>query len=574
MLPRFRAKPIAVVSAALIGLGCLLAALAASGAAPANPSQSQQDLIAKGLYLTRASDCMACHTRPGGTPFAGGREIGTPFGSLASPNITPDPDTGIGKWSDDDFYRAMHDGIGRSGEYLYPVMPYTSYTKMTRDDVLAIKTYLFSLKPVYSPRPPNGLAFPFNIRTSLVVWRELFFRPATFTPNPKRPAEWNRGAYLVQGPGHCADCHSPRNLLGATESSKGLSGGMVQQWLAPNISSDPLAGIGAKSVDQIASFLRTGANASMGVAFGPMAEVVHDSLQYLTDADIHAIAAYLKAGPDRPAPAPQADATARRLKAGQALYVANCAQCHQDNGRGIAGSIPNLAGNAAITAARPNDVVVAILSGLQGTGNYGKMPAFAGALSDQNVADIANYIRSAWANKAPTDATPALVAGLRGQSQVGAAGTEAARAFDCPAVGSSLIPQAMATNAQASLMAAGGGADLDNKIRELVTQARGQQLSDTQITNMLVAAYCPAVANMAGLTDAQKRTRLTAFSERLEDALASPATAATPANEKVIVPVALPPNVMQEINAAAAAKHQTAADYMADMLAKQAAGRK
>ncbi|MCX7356412.1 MAG: c-type cytochrome [Alphaproteobacteria bacterium] len=528
-------------------------------------------LVTKGEYLSRASDCMACHTRPGGTPFAGGLQMVTPFGSVSTPNITPDIQTGIGAWTDDQFYRAMHDGIGKSGEYLYPVMPFTSYTKMTRDDVMAIRAYLSTLKPVYAPRVPNGLHFPFDVRASLMGWRELFFRPGTFKPNPQRSAQWNRGAYLVQGPGHCAECHSPRNLLGATETGDSLAGGYVAQWLAPNISSDPTAGIGAKTVDQITTFLRTGASKSMGVAFGPMAEVVHDSLQYMNNGDLQAMATYLKDGPDRPAPAPNADATKARLKAGQTLYLQNCAQCHQDNGRGIAGSIPNLAGNAAITAARPNDVVVAVLVGLKGTGNYGAMPSFAGALSDQNVADVANYIRASWANKAPTDATPALVSTLRSQSKLPADGTEAARAFDCPAVGGPLVPEAMATNAQASLMAVANDADMDNRVRMLITQARGNQMTDAQIANMMIAAYCPAVANMQGLSNSQKRQRLMSFASRVQDSLAAnaPATSmSVPAKEKITVPVAIPPDVMQQVNAAAAAKRQTAADYMADIVEK------
>lgn len=528
-------------------------------------------LVAKGEYLSRASDCMACHTRPGGTPFAGGREMMTPFGSVTTPNITPDPQTGIGAWSDDQFHAAMHDGIGKQGEYLYPVMPFTSYTKMARDDVLAVRAYLSTLKPVYAPRVPNGLQFPFDVRATLMGWRELFFRPGTFKPNPQRSAQWNRGAYLIQGPGHCADCHSPRNLLGATESGQGLSGGYVEQWLAPNISSDPTAGIGAKTVDQIIKFLQTGATKSMGVAFGPMAEVVHDSLQYLTPDDLRAMATYLKDGPDRPAPSPTTDATQARLKAGQALYLQNCAQCHQDNGRGIKGSIPNLAGNAAITAARPNDVIVAVLNGLKGTGNYGAMPSFAGALGDQNVADVANYIRASWANKAPTDATPALVASLRGQSRLPTAGTDAARGFDCPAVGGPLVPEAVATGAQSSLMAVANDADMDNRVRMLILLARGNQMTDAQTANMLIAAYCPAVANMAGLNYDQKRARLLAFAGRVQDALAAtaPSTSMSAApKEKIIVPVPLPPDVLQQVNAAAAAQKQTAPDYMAGVVEK------
>ena len=500
---------LAVVSLLLIGLAQQAAAQATASA----------ERVAAGLYMMRAADCMACHTQPGGTPFAGGRGIGTPFGTLYSSNITPDPDTGIGNWTDDQFYAALHDGIGHGVGYLYPVMPYTSYTKMTREDVLAIKAYLFTLKPVYAPALPNAMSFPFDIRPTLFVWRELFFRPGTFAPNPAHSAQWNRGAYLVQGPGHCGECHSPRNALGGTETSASLAGGQVQQWIAPNISSDPLSGIGARPLGDIVAFLRTGADKRLGVAFGPMGEVVHDSLRYLTDEDVTSIAVYLKEGPDRPETGPAADATKATLHRGQVLYLQNCAQCHQDNGRGIPNAVPNLAGNAAVTAAQPNDVAAAILNGLHG-GSPIQMPSFAGALADRDIADITNYIRVSWANKASPDASPALVAGIRAASQLGVAGSEAARDFDCPKVGASTVPGALIGPGDVGLMA--GAGDAGNRIGELVFQLRKQQpgISVAALTNSMIAAICPSVANAPGLTTAQKRARLLQLSGTIQDAIA------------------------------------------------------
>jgi mono/diheme cytochrome c family protein len=528
--------------------------------------------VTAGLYMARLADCVACHTRPGGTPFAGGREIGTPFGSLSSPNITPDPDTGIGGWSDDAFYQALHDGIGHGGEYLYPVMPYPSYTRMTREDVLAIKAYLDSLKPVFAPRVPNGLDFPFDIRATLFVWRELFFRPGTFEPNPKHSAEWNRGAYIVQGPGHCGACHSPRDLLGATETSDTLAGGAVQQWLAPNISSNKLAGLGDRSVEAIVTFLHTGADRPLGVAFGPMAEVVHDSLRYATEADLRAIAVYLKEGPDRAAPPPGPGGSPASVKTGQTLYLANCAGCHQDNGRGIPGAIPNLAGNAALAAEQPNDVIVAVLQGLTGTGDYGQMPSFAGAFSDQQVADIVNYVRSSWHDKAPANATPALVASLRAKSNVGAAGTEAARDFDCPRVGSGVVRGTLATAAEANFLATDDGAFLSQRISELVAMLRRQQpgISDAHLVNTMNAAFCPAVANRQDLSTAQKRTMLLRLNAELQRQIA----AASPLpGSQVVASVPLPPAEAQLINNAAAARHLTPGAYMAELIRRQVKSR-
>jgi mono/diheme cytochrome c family protein len=296
-------------------------------------------------------------------------------------------------------------------------------------------------------------------------------------------------------------------VLGATETRASLSGGVVQQWLAPNISSDPLAGLGDKPIADIVSFLRTGANTSMGVAFGPMSEVVHDSLRYLTDADVTAIATYLKEGPDRKETGPAADATAASLRRGQALYLQNCAQCHQDNGRGIPGAIPNLAGNAAVTGELPHDIIAAMLNGLQSQSGI-QMPSFAGALTDQGIADIANYIRVSWANKATPDSTPQMVEAIRNESPVGAAGTEAARDFDCPKVGASQVPGAVISPADANLMA--GTGDARNRIDGILYQLRKQNpaVTDASLTNSMMAAVCPAVADNSGLTNQQKRARL------------------------------------------------------------------
>lgn len=487
---------------------------------PGQPSPAQT-LVERGRYMTIASDCMPCHTRKGGTPFAGGRELATPFGTLSSPNITPDPDTGIGRWSDDQFVGALHDGIGRGGQYLYPVMPFTSYTRLTRDDALAIKAYLFTLTPVLAPRAPSGMAFPFDIRATLFAWRELFFRPGTFKPNPARSAEWNRGAYLVTGAAHCGECHSPRNILGATEQSASFSGGQVQQWLAPNISSDPLDGIGARSVDEIVTFLRTGTSKTLGVAFGPMSEVVHDSISKLTPEDVRAIAVYLKEGPDRKGPDLTASATPASLKNGQVLYLNNCAMCHQANGAGIPGAIPNLAGNRAILADRPDDLVAAMLNGLKGTGGYGMMPAFAGALSDSQVADLANYIRTAWANKGVADTTPAMVADIRAASPLGLGGSEAARAFDCPKIGSGIVAGAQADAGQVMEMAS--GMNILDRVDTMVAGLRKSQpgISDAAVTNTVMAAACPSIAANDALGTAEKRRRLLNINDLVQTYLAA-----------------------------------------------------
>jgi mono/diheme cytochrome c family protein len=405
----------------IIGLIAAGASFASTSAQAQPPPAPPDQTSGAGLYMTRAADCMPCHTRPGGTAFAGGREIVTSFGILSSPNITPDLDTGIGRWTDKQFFASMHDGIGHTGAYLYPVMPFPSYTKMPRADVLAIKRYLFSLQPVFSPRTPSAMKFPFNIRDTMVAWRLLYFKPGAFRPDPKHSAEWNRGAYLVEGPGHCGACHTPRNLIGGTEESASLAGGVVDEWLAPNISSDRLHGVGDLSVDALVQFLGTGDSPSVGVAFGPMDSVVHDSLHFLTKADLRAIAVYLKATPDRPEAPPKAVATGAELAHGQATYLANCAQCHQQKGQGITGAIPRLADNKVVDAFVPHDMLVVILGGLTGSSGYGAMPGFAAKLDNQAIADVANYARVGLAGYYAPDVTPAMVAHLRTVADTAAA---------------------------------------------------------------------------------------------------------------------------------------------------------
>ncbi|HYZ31974.1 MAG TPA: cytochrome c, partial [Crenalkalicoccus sp.] len=416
---------LAAPAAAQPAPGSLGAVTGAPGATPA----------ARGLYLTEAADCMPCHTAPGGRPYAGGRVVQTPFGTVVSPNITPDRATGIGTWTPAEFWNAVHDGVGRNGEDLYPVMPFTSYTGMTREDADAIFAYLRTVPAVDAPDQPNGLYFPFSIRATLGVWRELFFQPGVFRPDPARSPEWNRGAYLVTALGHCGECHTPRNLLGATEPSAALQGAVVAGWFAPNLTPDLRQGLGGWSVAQIADWLRTGASRTKGTVFGPMSEVQHDSLARLTDADLHAIATYLH---DEPSPALQAASApaARRSEADRAaaaLYAANCAGCHRPGGRGSPGVIPPLAGNQAVTAAAPNDVIEVLLNGLPAQGSYGAMPRFAAALDDRQIAALANYVRTAWGNQGTANATPGLVASLRAGAATGLAGTEAARAL-CPAI--------------------------------------------------------------------------------------------------------------------------------------------
>lgn len=555
---------------------CRIAAILLSGALSATAQTAGPtgapiaDLVARGRYLATAADCMPCHTAPGGKAYAGGLVLKTPFGGVASPNITPDPETGIGTWTDEQFWQALHDGIGRGGEDLYPVMPYPSYTLMTREDALAIRAYLATLEPVRAPRQPNTLAFPFDIRATLGFWREFYFRPGVFRPDPSRPAAWNRGAYLVTALGHCGECHSPRNALGAVEAAQSLAGAVVDGWFAPNISSSLQDGIGGWSETRIADWLRTGADASKGTVFGPMRQVVHDSLSKLAPADLDAIALYLKDSPPRSG-APRAAASGRDREAAS-LYLANCGPCHQPLGRGIPGAVPPLAGNQAVTADQPNDVIQAMLHGIPAQGSYGAMPSFAAALDDAQVAAIANYVRGAWGNRPAGAATPQRVSQLRQADTLSAAGTDAARAL-CPAISpvgapdglSPLMPGALA------VMRGADSGDLGNRTDVLLAAMRRDNpgIGDAMFVDSLMAAYCPAVANDPTLTDAAKRARLDAFRSGLEQRLR-----AAPASAPVLVTTTLQPAALAEAEAAAKAAGLSLADWLARAAEAQARARR
>jgi mono/diheme cytochrome c family protein len=379
----------------------------------AAPALAQPTAVERGAYLARAGDCISCHTAPGGAPYAGGYRLDTPFGYLLAPNITPDSETGIGRWSADDLWRALHDGVNRRGKDMYPAMPYVFYTKVTRQDSDAIYAYLRTVKPVSNAVDVNHLRFPFDQRWTMAAWRELFFTEGTFRPDPARSASWNRGAYLVEGLGHCSACHSPRDELGGIEKDKAFTGATIDGWYALNLTQKPFTGLGDWSAADIAAYLKTGASKGRSTSLGPMAEVVRNSTSHLTDADLAAMGEYLKSIPPdsslRPGPiAPPASRTR-----GATLYLDHCSGCHQAKGRGITGVFPPLAGNGAVIAADPANVLKVVLAGIPAQNGYIPMPAFGDQLSNQEIADIANYVRTSWGNTAAPDATPQAVAGLR-----------------------------------------------------------------------------------------------------------------------------------------------------------------
>lgn len=388
---------------------------------PVNTNDSQVKL---GEYLARAGDCIACHTNHGSAPYSGNYPLPTPFGTIYSPNLTPDKETGLGKWTADDFWRAMHDGRRQDGSFLYPAFPYNYYTKMSREETDAIFAYLQSLPAIHNPPKENEMPFPFNQRFILLGWRILFFKKGEFIPDPSKSAEYNRGAYLVQGPAHCGMCHTPINPLGGSVLSAKYAGGLIpiQNWYAPAIHNNKEFGLGNWPKEDIAALLKTGVSNS-GVVYGPMGDVVYNSTQFLKDKDLNAIATYLKEQPELKA-APEAKQVqvtkkfAQQLTVqGRNLYSQNCAVCHGANGQGQVPHYPPLVSNASMLMDSPANPIKMILHGgfppvTKGNPEPYGMPPFAHLLTDEEIAAIATYIRSAWGNKA-MPVSPAEVNKLR-----------------------------------------------------------------------------------------------------------------------------------------------------------------
>jgi len=346
----------------------------------------------------------------------------TPFGSLFVPNITPDEETGIGQWTSDDFFRMMRTGVSRDGTLLYPAMPFASYTKVTRADSDAIYAYLMSVPPVKQSNRPHELRFPFNNRDLLLGWRTLYFTEGEYISDPKQSSQWNRGAYLVQGLGHCAMCHTAINALGGSSESKAFEGGMIpnQNWYAPSLTSNREAGLGNWEIKDIADLLQVGAS-HRGTVYGPMAEVVYNSLQYLSDEDVEAMAVYLKALPQRDSESPPTSqarlVNPAVMELGRKVYAKQCAVCHGDEGKGQAPAYPPLAGNQSITMSSPVNSIRMVLNGGYAPGTRKNprphgMPPFSHILDDDEVSAVVTYIRVAWDNSgAPL--TPAQANELR-----------------------------------------------------------------------------------------------------------------------------------------------------------------
>ena len=364
--------------------------------------------IERGAYLARAGNCATCHTARGGLPYAGGFPLQTPFGTIYSSNLTPDAANGLGAWSPVEFWRALHNGRSKDGHFLYAAFPYPNYTRVTREDSDALFAFMQSLPPAAQANRPDELRWPYNTQIALAVWRALFFSPGEQATQPAKSAEWNRGAYLVNGLGHCSACHSPRNSMGASEDESSLDGGLipVQNWYAPSLASSAEAGVAGWPTTEVVRLLKTGVSAQGSVS-GPMSDIVLKGMQYLNDADLTAVATFLKElTPTDTVTAPGARMTAPQMTSdGGTLYTRHCAQCHGDDGKGVPGAYPPLAGNRAVTMKTTANLVQIVLNGAYPPATDGNprpygMPPLALELNDRDVGLLLTYVRGSWGNQA------------------------------------------------------------------------------------------------------------------------------------------------------------------------------
>ena len=397
--------PIVRIVAVLAVSGCAAGSAGVRAATYGSADQQNFAQIERGRYLTRVSDCAACHAGVDGTPFAGGLPIETPFGVLEASNITPDGATGIGHWSDAEFDAALREGRMPDGSRVYPAMPYPYYTKMSRADVLAIRAYLNTVPPVHHAVASNQLPFPYKMRSLMAVWDALYFKEGEFREDPSKSPEWNRGAYLVEGPGHCGACHTPKTSLGGDELKYAYQGYALQGWFAPDITDNEATGLGRWSPTDVVEYLKRGHN-KFSAASGPMGEEVLDSSSRWTEADLRAIAGYLKGLSSQSESSHPPAAGDPVMTAGAAIYWDACSACHKADGSGVPYLFPDIAHAPSVAAREPTTLIRVVLQGAETTATdeeptAPQMPAFGWQLNDAQVAAVITYIRNSWSHAAP-----------------------------------------------------------------------------------------------------------------------------------------------------------------------------
>ncbi len=468
---------------------------------------SVNEALRRGEYVARAADCLSCHTEPGGKAFAGGAAIKSPFGDLYALNITPDK-TGIAGWAQQDFERAVRAGVRKDGALLYPGMPYASYAHMSRDDMAALWNYFRLMSPVSHAAPQAALIFPFNLRPGLAIWQSLYYKPTPFTPQSTKSAAWNRGLYLVEALGHCNTCHSALNRAVAAAGTHSLTQAQLTGWYVPPLENDPLAPIAGWKLEEVSTFLASGHSP---------AKPLHDSLAHLTDADRLAMATYLK-DPLATAPAGGVKGVAttsdENLREGKALYQRTCVACHGANGQGKKG-ISSLAGNRAANARAPYAISLALLEGVRPQGKADGMESLARELDDQQIADITNYVRTAWGNHGEPNATPWTIGSWRLllQPTNGRPAT-----LSCPALDEGVLKPAMAVDTKTLRQAAGNRVQLENLVAGYERQR--PQSSSAEIIDAFSTAYCRAIT-VPGALPALSTAEVADYAQQVALVLAS-----------------------------------------------------
>lgn len=490
------------------------------GTAAKSVPSSTADPVAAGAYLADAAHCAACHTTRPDRPFAGDLEIGSKFGVMYSSNITPDPKYGIGKWSEAEFVAALRDGKGRHGEYLYPSMPYPNFTKISDADVHALWMYFRTVKPVAAPVRKNRMKFPFNVRQGIGAWQAVFLKKGRYVADASQSPQWNRGAYLVVGLGHCGACHTPKNFAMADKASRPLQGAEIDHWFAPNIGGGRYSGLRDWNTTQIVDYLRTGHNDKNVAAVGPMMQTIARGTANLADSDLQAMAVYLKNQPavaDPKQPGTDFSWNADRRTAGGFVYAAHCQSCHGADGKGVDGVAPSLAGNSSVTSRGPDTVVRSVLQGYAPQGRWGAMPSFNQTLDAQEVADVVNYVRTAWGGGGVANAGTSMVNKMRLDGVKTEAGVNAA--LVCPPVETDQVDAAtvkdIAALAKAAVIERGVAARLYATYRK-----RHPNVEGAQAANVLAGVFCRDVMAPTSGDFAPRQQRYIEFQTRLYEASA------------------------------------------------------
>ena len=502
----------AVFAVASLGLGVPAgAALAAE-----NPPASA-DLVATGRCLAAAAHCSACHTREPARPYAGNVPIRSSFGTMYASNITTDRATGIGDWTLEQFAGALRNGKGRHGEPLYPAMPYTELTKTGDADVAALWAYFRTVPPVSEKTNRNAMKFPFNIRTGVTAWQAMFFRPGRYVADGSQTAEWNRGAYLVQGLGHCSACHSPRTAAMSYQKGRALEGATGQDaWYAPDISGGRWSGIRDWSVEQVQTYLRSGHNDKNVAAVGPMLQTIAQGTSLLAESDLKAMAVYLK---NQPAPERDAARSAAapldsaRREAGAQLYAENCASCHGADGRGADGIAPALAGNSALSGKGVENIVHSVILGFSPQGRWGGMPSFVRALSSREIADVSNWAATAWGGTPASPASQSSVDHLRYALEP-EIDPKRQQALVCPNVAADAIDPTTVSAVGALVAKPAAAIAAPSGLLAGYRQRHPGVLPSTAVTN-LSALYCRRLMQTDGFDFTEKQSRVVAFTARL-----------------------------------------------------------